>query len=693
MPSTERREDAGQSRATVSVAVDTGGTHTDVVLMDGARTITMKVPTTPADISLGIVDGVRQIAAQARIPVSRIDRFFYASTFATNLIVEGTEAHIGLITTRGFRDVLQIARASRKPDVYDIHWRPNKPLVPRHLRMEVTERMTHAGEVLTALDEADVHAALGEFQRQGIQVVAVCLLHAYANPRHEERILEIAREAYPDIDISLSSHVVREYREYERTSTTCVSAFIKKPIQQHLLRLTQALEDDGARSIRYIMRANGGVSTFEHSVTHPVAITHSGVMGGIVGAAALGRRCGIGNLITLDMGGTSTDISVITDYTLPLTNRSNVGGNPVMIPTLDMVTIGAGGGSLGWIEGGAAMRVGPRSAGSVPGPACYGQGGTQPTVSDANLACGRLNSEYFLAGARKLYPEKADQALDTLAAPLGLTRQQVALGILSITEANMADAIRLVSVDRGVDPRGYTLVAFGGAGGLHAARLAEALNIRRVLIPPAPGNLSATGLLCSDVRHDFARSNVCTLAPEVVEDIRPLLEALRGLALKALVDDGIAERDGILTYSLDLRYHGQNYELNIDLTEQDLREGFAGVRARFHEQHQRVYGYHLAQRAIQLVNVHVTALGSISTDPWVNVPEGQGGPARAAGERVVVIGPDDVRTVPVYRFTDMTPAQTIAGPAIIEYPGSTVFMPPGWTGKLDINACVHLYAE
>ena len=685
------QQNSPASRNTVSVAVDTGGTHTDVVLLDGAHVLTTKVPTTPQDISLGIVNGVKQIAELAGIPVSRIDRFFYASTFATNLIVEGTEAHIGLITTRGFRDVLQIARASRKPDVYDIHWRPNTPLVPRHLRMEVTERVTHTGEVLTPLEDSDVHAAFRHFSEQGIDTVAVCLLHAYANPGHERRIREIAREHYPDMDVSLSSDVVREFREYERTSTTCVSAFIKKPIEAHLARLTQALEDDGARSIRYIMRSNGGVSTFECSAAQPAAITHSGVMGGIVGAAALGRQCGIGNLITLDMGGTSTDISLITDGALPLTNRSSVGGNPVLIPTLDMVTIGAGGGSLGWVEGGNAMRVGPRSAGSVPGPACYGEGGSQPTVTDAHLVCGRLNEDYFLAGKRKLYPEKSRDALDSLAAQLGLSRIQAALGILSIAEANMADAVRLVSVDRGVDPRDYTLVAFGGAGGLHAARLAEALNIRSILIPPAPGNLSATGLLCADVRHDFARSHVCALAAGVADEIRPLLQELREQANAALAGDGIA--DGVLSYSLDLRYQGQNYELNIELTEQDLADGFAGAQARFHALHDRVYGYRLEKRPVQLVNVRVMALGRISANPWVGGRQSDAAPAQPAGSRQVVLDVDDVRTFPVYRYADLTPGQTIAAPAIVEYSGSTVFMPPGWHARLDANFCIHMQAQ
>lgn len=687
----EHTQDASSYRPTVSVAVDTGGTHTDVVLIDGTQIITMKVPTTPSDISTGIIDGVKKIAARANIPVSRIDRFFYGTTFATNLIVEGTQAHIGLIATKGFRDVLQIARASRKPDVYDIHWRPNPSLVPRYLRLEVNERMLHTGEVLTDLSDDDVHDAFRFFIEQGVGTVAVCLLHAYANPEHEQRIKTIAAEHYPTIEVSLSSDVVREFREYERTSTTCVSAFIKKPIEQHLQRLTEALQEEGAKSLRYIMRANGGVSTFERAVSHPAALTHSGVMGGIVGATALGRRCGLTNLITFDMGGTSTDISLITDGELPLTSRSTVGGNPVLIPALDMVTIGAGGGSLGWIEGGSAMRVGPRSAGSVPGPACYGQGGESPTVTDANLVCGRLNGDYFLAGTRELYPQFSEKALDSLAVQLDISRVQVALGMLAIAEANMADAVRLVSVERGVDPRDYTLVAFGGAGGLHAASLAEALNIRSILIPPAPGNLSATGLLCADVRHDFARSQVAPLEARLTAKIPEMLEELRAQANTALEADGVLLADALIKFSFDLRYVGQNYELNLELQPTDIDDGFVDMAARFHTMHERVYGYRLESRGIQLVNVRITAYGPVAVDPWMNESFSESiTPVLPVGTRQVVINTGETVPFNVYRFTDMKPGNTIDGPAIVEYPGSTVFMPPSWSGRLDETLCIRM---
>ena len=409
--------------------------------------------------------------------------------------------------------MLEIGRASRKPDVYDIHWRPAKPLVPRHLRMGVKERIDHNGAVLVELDEAGVRAALEVLADAGVGSIAVCLLHAYANPAHERRIAEIAAELCPSIDISLSSEVVREFREYERTSTTCINAFIKAPIGRHLQSLAAALRERGVPAEPAIMQGNGGISRFETAAQAPTSITHSGVMGGIVGAAALALRSGIGDLITLDMGGTSADVSLIA------------AGQP-------SCRIAARSGPIRscpdarhdhhrrrrWLDRvdrrRTALRVGPQSAGSTPGPACYGQGGKAATVTDANLVTGRLNGDYFLAGARRLDLALARQAVAGIAEPLGMSQEEAALGIIAIAEAHMANAIRLVSVERGLDPRDFTLVAFGGAGALHAARLAEALSIREILIPPAPGNLSAMGLLCSDTRHDHARTLFSRLSPD-----------------------------------------------------------------------------------------------------------------------------------------------------------------------------------
>ena len=395
----------------ISIGVDTGGTHTDLVLAGEGRLLTLKVPSTTDDLTTGIIDGVVALAREAGVPLSAVSRFVYASTFVTNLFIEGKQAPVGLITTDGFRDVLEIGRASRKPDVYDIHWRPAKPLVPRHLRLGVKERIDPRGEVLVPLDEEHARAALRALASTGVGSIAVCLLHAYANPAHERRIAALAGEVCPGIDVSLSSDVVREFREYERSSTTCVNAFIKAPIGGHLRSLAAALRERGVTAMPAIMQGNGGISRFDTAAAAPTSITHSGVMGGIVGAGALAARSGIRDLITLDMGGTSADVSLVANGQPTLSHRSSIGPYPLLAPTLDMITIGAGGGSIAWIDGGTALRVGPQSAGSMPGPACYGQGGGAATVTDANLVASRLNADYFLGGARRLDPSLARQAI------------------------------------------------------------------------------------------------------------------------------------------------------------------------------------------------------------------------------------------------------------------------------------------
>ena len=686
-----RREDI------VAIGIDTGGTHTDLVLGGKGRLVTLKVPSTTQDLTIGILEGVKTIAEKAGFALSEINRFVYASTFVTNLFIEHKQSPVGLITTEGFRDVLAIGRASRKPDVYDIHWRPAKPLVQRHLRLGVVERMDHRGKVVVPLDEQSVRAALDALASQGVASVAVCLLHAYANPAHEQRIAEIANTEFPSLEISLSSDVSREFREYERTSTTCVSAFIKGPLRKHLDSLSAALESHGIRVAPTMMQGNGGISTFPAAADAPASVTHSGVMGGIVGAVALGSQTGIKNLISLDMGGTSADVSLIHDGKATLAHRSHVGPHPLIVPTLDMITIGAGGGSIAWIDGGTSLRVGPQSAGSRPGPACYGQGGTDATVSDANLVAGRLNADFFLAGARKLDTGLSHQAVDRVASSLGISSDDAALGILAIAEAHMVNAIRLVSVERGFDPRDFTLVAFGGAGALHAVRLAEALSIEKVLIPPAPGNTSAMGLLSADTRYDFARTLYAPLANAVQPDMSRAATELLAEADRALDKDGIAAPQRRFVISLDLRYEGQNYELNLPTDENEIDAGgqndFGTLVERFNATHQRVYGYRLEGRDLKVVKVRVTAIGMTPHIVWPELPSYDRSLGREAvphRRREVLISPGNRAEIAVYRHEDLRAGQEIAAPAIVEYTGGTLFVPPEWAGSVDRFANLHL---
>jgi N-methylhydantoinase A/oxoprolinase/acetone carboxylase beta subunit len=467
--------------------VDTGGTYTDLVLFDRGRLFTLKVPSTPDDLTRGIIAGIDELPAQTGIAADAVERFVYATTYATNLIVEGKSSRIGLVTTHGFRDVLEIGRASRKPHIYDIHWRPAPPLLPRKLRRTVRERIDNAGAVPEPPDEAETRAVLAALGAEGCEAIAVTFLHAYANPAHERRVAELAQEICPEVEVSISTEVVRGFREFERTSTTVANAFIKRPLQGHLGILRRELDR------------------------------------------------------------------------------------------------------------GEKLRVGPRSAGSVPRPACYGQGGEAATVTDCNLIAGQLNPGYFVAGARRLNTGCARTTLrERIADPLGLTLEAAALGVIAISEAQTVDAMRLISVDRGIGPRDFTLAAFGGAGPLHVIALAEALSMRRVLIPPAPGNLSATGLILADIRHDLVRTVVSDLAGADRDRLVAVLGELLEDAEAALTTERVAPHRRVLLHSADLRYQGQNYELNVPITTDLLAEGRTTALAeRFHEQHRIAYGYHL----------------------------------------------------------------------------------------------------
>ena len=676
----------------VRIGADTGGTHTDLVVIDddaGAVT-TLKVPTTPDDLSRGIAAGIQDVIRAANLGTSEVERFVYGTTLVTNLIVEEQHGAIGLITTAGFRDVLEIGRASRKPNIYDIHWRPPVPLISRDLRLTVPERVAHDGQVLVPLDETAVRAALATLAEAGAQSVAVCLLNAYANPMHERRIAAIAEAEFPALTISLSSEVAREFREYERTSTTAINAFVILPIIEHLEGLSRSLTDIGILPAPYIIRSNGGVMSFKSATRIPAALTHSGPMGGIVGGAALAAQAGHRKIVTLDMGGTTADVSLIVDGKADMTTRSAVNRHPLLLPMLDLIAIGAGGGSIAWVDVGGALRIGPRSAGSMPGPACYGQGGENPTVTDANLLAGRLNPQFFLAGKRELFPEQARAALRKMVVePCGLTEAQAAMGILAIAEAHMVNAIKLISVQRGLDPREFTLVGFGGAGPLHTLRLAEELGMTQALIPPAPGNLSALGMLAAEVRHDLVRTRLSLL-----DSIDPAVlaadfdEMLRAGA-KALEAEDVSGDAARFVMTVDLRYRGQNYDLNIPLPVGDMTAALEGLPARFHERHRAIFGYDNPAKPIQLVNLRLAATGPSPILPWPTVPAIKGAP-RPVERRRVQLDASTNSELPVFRLTDLGADQLIEEPAIVEYPGSTLFMPPGWAARVDECRILHL---
>jgi N-methylhydantoinase A len=679
---------------TVKIGIDTGGTHTDVVLVGSDRGIfhTLKVATTPENLSIGILNGVEKALMAASLSPEDVSHFVYGTTYVTNIIVEQKNVDVGLITTEGFRDVLAIGRATRKENIYDINWRPQQPIVPRRYRLTVKERINAKGEIETPLDVGSVIEALGQLRSAGINSVAVCLLHAYVNPLHEQRIKEIAAQHFPSISISLSSDIVREFREYERSSTTAINAYVLRSMHDHLDDLARSLKSRGIPSTPYIMRGNGGIMSFERGKEIPVAITHSGPVAGIVGATMLAKSAGIKNIITFDMGGTSSDIALVADHDVVVTTRGKLAGYSVLLPIVDLVTIGAGGGSIARVDSGGRLLVGPQSAGSVPGPLCYDQGGENVTITDANLYAGRLNADYFLAGARKIDATLSAEGLEKeVAEPLGMSSIDAALGIIDIAESHMTNAIKLVSIQRGVDPREFTLVGFGGAGPLHAVALADSLGMTSVLIPPAPGNVSASGLLCAEVRQDAVRTivkSVDDLTAEIVQQIASDLTS----EIQALLElDGvpIAEQQAVLT--ADVRYLGQSHDINVPLALTDLdATGFKSLSERFTERHKQQFGYELAGTPVEIVNVRISGFGHQPGLPWParevlnTVPE-------AIGTRQVAHRSQSETTAwPIYRFDTFGIGTTINGPAIVEYPGSTLVIPPGWTAQYDrfMNAVV-----
>lgn len=672
------------------LSIDTGGTHTDIVVIDEAqkKLLTHKVPTTPGELYRGVVEGIKAALGRMDASLSDVDRLVYGTTLVTNIIIERDAVPVALITTENFRDVLAMGRALRQENIYDLNWRPAPPLVPRHLRFGVSERIDARGNVITPLDEASVYAALNEITRNGVDAVAICLLNSYVNPSHEARIAEIIRQDFPGLRISVSSEILREFREYERTSTTVANAFVLGPIAEHLNSLEEALKRDELQSKPYIMRANGGIMSFGAATEKPIALTHSGPMGGIIGSALIARKAGIGDIITFDMGGTSSDVSLIPNGMPVMTAKSNVAGMPVRLPSLELVTVGAGGGSIAWTDATGALKVGPKSAGARPGPACYGKGGTQPTVTDANLLLGRLNPEWFLAGKGALHVDLARQAVQGLADKLGIGLMEAAFGIIRVSESHMVNAIKLASIKRGADPRASTLVGFGGAGPLHLLGLADQLGIKRAISPVAPGNMSALGMLFADVTHDFVQSVVAELDAVEPAYLRERLLEVIAKGEEELRREGKSAVDQKMNVSADLRYLGQSHETNVAISDFS-EEGLARLADAFHAEHLRVYGYNMPGDKVQMINLRVSAVGQMPEPSW----QREADPALYGPQssRDVWFDPSGPRTVPVYRHEGLRENEIIAGPLVVEYTGSTLICPPGWS--VSCSAEGHLFLE
>ncbi len=597
------------------IGIDTGGTHTDVVLLDVDRDeiFTLKVPTTPHDHSEGILDGIFRILGEAGRNASDVGHLAYGTTVVTNqLIQRNDDTRIALIATEGFRDVIEIQHGSRFKNVYDVAWKRLVPLVPRRLRFDVPERMAVDGSTVMPLDEDKLRQISKELLKSGVEGVIVSFVNAYVNPAHERRAAEIIGEMCPNLAITLATDVSRQFREYERTSTATINAYVRGPMKSHLERLQASLKNKEILVSPFIMRANGGMMTFESAAKLPVSITHSGPTAGIMAGVNLGKAIDAQNLITFDMGGTSSDVSLIQGGKPLLTNKGEVEGWPVILPMLDLVTIGAGGGTKAWLDTAGSLKVGPLSAGAVPGPACYDTGGTEPTITDCNLVLGRLDSTSMLGGRRKLRIDLAERAInERVASQHGLTVHQAALAIVAIAESHMVDAVKQISVRRGLDPREFGLVGFGGAGPLHALSLAQQLEIDEVFIPPAPGNFSALGQLSGNIQHDLTTTVASELSVENLDLINSELQRMLAEGANLLAADGVEDKNRKLVASLDLSYWGQNHEINIITDNQLTEEGIARASDAFHRENLTAFGFNDVDGTIKCVNVRLSAIGQM----------------------------------------------------------------------------------
>jgi len=683
------------------IGIDTGGTFTDGVLINettGEIQIT-KVPSTPDDPSRGFLNAAARLLKEASVEPEQVGYVVHGTTVATNAIIEGNVARTGFITTKGFRDMLEIARQIR-PSLYDLQFEKPAPLVPRYLCFGVPERLNALGEVITPLDEDAVRTVALKLKEEGVEAIAVCLLHSYANQDHERRIGKILNEVMPEVAISLSSDIVPEFREYFRASTAVVNSSITPIVGQYLSSIEERLRADGLESELLVMQSNGGVYTFEAAVERPVYMVESGPAAGVIAASYVADAIGYSNVLSFDMGGTTTKAALIQDGEPKVTKDYEVGaaagadtgagrgsGYPIRTPVIDLVEIGAGGGSIAWVDPGGVLRVGPRSAGADPGPACYGQGGTEPTITDANLVLGRLNPDYFLGGEVPLHKNLAEKAIMTRCAePLGLTLLEAANGIVEIANSAMVNALRLISVQRGFDPRDFVLVGFGGAGPVHATKLAIDTDVPLTIIPMSPGITSALGLLVTDLKHENSRTRINRVSNSVPSEIETILDELETLGRDALVKEGVPESEMDFERHADVRYVGQSYELSVELAPGTITQvTLDGVTADYHVAHERAYGHNAPEEPVEFVNMQVTARGEIARPNLKEVTRGTGSDGAIKETRDVYFAESDgLVPTPVFDRYRLGEGDQIAGPAIVEEVDSTTVIHPGTSATIDV---------
>jgi len=681
------------------IGIDTGGTFTDVVAYDeesGELAVT-KTPTTPSDPSIGFVNGLAKVLDQVGADRAAVAALSHGTTIATNQLLEGKIGRLGFITTAGFEFMLEIARQS-VPDGYgnSYFWVKPPRIVPADLVKTVGGRLDHTGAELRPFDEAGAVAAARWFREHGVDTLGICFLHSYANPDHERQMAAVVAREHPDAVVSISSEVLREYREYERSMTTLLDAAVKPRVASYLSSISARLEKEAGDSQApppfYVMKSNGGVLSASEVMHQPITTVLSGPAAGALGAALIAAEAGVTRVLTCDGGGTSTDVAVVADGEPALTTEGRVGGYPAMIPMVDVVTVGAGGGSVAWVSPEGALKVGPRSAGADPGPLCYGRGGTDVTVTDAHLVLGRI-PPHLLGGEIPLDLAAARDGLAALAGRLGLSEEDCATGILDVSAWNQANAVRQITVKRGLDVRDFMLVTFGGSGSLLLCPLIDILGVREVLVPLNPGNVSAFGLLTSDVRIDYVRTAVRRHDSLDCAAVEAIFAELAGQAADGLSSQGFTPDNWRLVRTADLRYFGQAFEVRVPVPDAVPgipfdEAGAAAVACAFHDAHLALYGYDFrddARQHVEWVNLRVTGVGPIKRPamPWLAAGDGPVTRARTGGRAVCFGRAGGFVPADVFWRPDLAAGDVLAGPAIVEEYGATVPLHPGFTAVVD----------
>ena len=666
-------------------ATDIGGTFTDLVAIDEHGALVLeKAHTTPPNFERGVME----ILKKSGIDLRSLTDFFHGTTTIINALTERKGAKTALLTTRGFRDILELARGNR-PDLFNMVFEKPAPFIPRYLRREVTERVAYNGEVLVPLSKDDIRAAVEYFKKEGVEAIAVCYINSYANESHERETAALVKELWPEVFVCPSVDVTKEWREYERTSTAALNAYVMPAASSYIDRLDARLSEAGVQANRYIMQSNGGTTTFEQSKLTPVNIVESGPVAGVFGASILGKLIGEENVIAFDVGGTTAkcslidagEVKVTTSYYIERDERN--AGYPIMVPVVDIVEIGNGGGSIAWIDEAGSLKVGPKSAGALPGPVAYGKGGTEPTTTDANLIAGRLSVKNF---DMDVDLDAVRRALaDRVGAQFGQDAEGAAESILRVADSNMNNALKLISVRRGYDPRDFAMVAFGGGGPIHGPSLARELNIGKVIVPVAASVFSAWGMLMTDIRHDFIQTKITSFSAAPVAELNAMWDAMTKEAIARFAGEGVSPDRAVFTYIADMRYMGQEHTVQVVTPAVPWKEeDKADIMARFHATHEHFYTFRLPDTPAEIVNLHLVAYGRLEKPALQKIAPQEGGIETALKERRrVFFAGDGWLEAPIYDRAKLGAGASAVGPLVVEEPTTATVVCPGQTLQVD----------